>query len=142
LHGSATVLSVIFVDLDGFKAVNDRLGHAAGDALLREVGQRMKGVLRDTDVVGRFGGDEFIAVAAVEDEKDAETIAERIRVSIAARFDDLPADLSITASVGVVIVANDGAPVMDQLVRAADHAMYEAKMAGGDRVTVAAFESR
>lgn len=136
---SANALSVIFVDLDGFKAVNDRLGHAAGDALLREVGQRMKDVLRESDIVGRFGGDEFIAVAAVENESDAKLLADRIRVAIATRFDDLPSDISVTASVGVVIVANDDAPVMDQLVRAADHAMYEAKMAGGDRVTVTAF---
>jgi len=141
-HSPATTLSVIFVDLDGFKAVNDRLGHAAGDALLREVGQRMRSVLRDTDVVGRFGGDEFIAVAAVDDDGDAQTVAERIRVAIAARFDDLPDDITITASIGVVIVANDGASVMDQLVRAADHAMYEAKMAGGDQVIVTEFESR
>ena len=142
LRDPTTALSVIFADLDGFKAVNDRLGHAAGDALLREVGQRIKDVVRDTDVIGRFGGDEFIAVAAVEDEKDAETIAERIRVSIAARFDNLPDDIVITASIGVVIVANDEASVMDQLVRAADHAMYAAKMAGGDQVIVALFESR
>ena len=142
LLGSAAALSVIFVDLDGFKAVNDRLGHAAGDALLREVGQRIKTAVRDTDVVGRFGGDEFIAVAVVETESDAETIADRIRLAIATRFDDLPDDISITASVGVVVVAADGAPVMDQLVRAADHAMYEAKMAGGDRVAMTQFEAR
>jgi len=142
LLGSVAAFSVIFVDLDGFKAVNDRLGHAAGDALLREVGQRIKTVVRDTDVVGRFGGDEFIAVTAIESDNDAETTADRIRLSIAAHFDDLPADISITASIGVVVVANEGAPVMDQLVRAADHAMYEAKMAGGDRVAVMGYEAR
>jgi len=141
LHDPATSLGVIFADLDGFKAVNDRLGHAAGDALLREVGQRVRDAVRETDVVGRFGGDEFIAVAAVDDERDAETIADRIRVAIATRFDGIPADISISASVGVVVVANRDAPVMDQLVRAADHAMYKAKMAGGDRVVVATFES-
>lgn len=133
-----TALSVIFVDLDGFKAVNDRLGHAAGDSLLREIGQRLQNVIRETDVLGRFGGDEFIAVAAVESEGDAAVLADRIRSAIAEPFDDLPGDLRVTASVGVVTVGNDGAPVMDQLVRAADHAMYEAKMAGGDRVAVTA----
>jgi diguanylate cyclase (GGDEF)-like protein len=129
-------LSVIFIDLDGFKAVNDRLGHAAGDALLREVGQRLRGVIRETDVLGRFGGDEFIAVAAVESPGDAAVLADRIRVSIAQPFAELPADIVVTASVGVVTVGNDGAPVMDQLIRAADHAMYEAKMNGGDQVAV------
>jgi diguanylate cyclase (GGDEF)-like protein len=129
-------LSVIFIDLDGFKAVNDRLGHAAGDALLREVGQRLRGVIRESDVLGRFGGDEFIAVAAVESPGDAAVLADRIRMSIAQPFAELPADIVVTASVGVVTVGNDGAPVMDQLIRAADHAMYEAKMNGGDQVAV------
>ena len=131
-----TALSVIFVDLDGFKLVNDRLGHAAGDALLREVGQRLRGVMRETDVLGRFGGDEFIAVASVESDGDAAVLADRIRTAIAEPYPDLPPDIRVTASVGVVTVGNDGAPVMDQLVRAADHAMYEAKLAGGDRVAV------
>ena len=132
-------LSVIFIDLDGFKAVNDRLGHAAGDALLREVGVRLRAVIRAHDVLGRFGGDEFIAVAAVESPGDASALADRIRVAIAEPYADLPEDLRITASVGVVTVPNDGAPIMDQLVRAADHAMYEAKMAGGDRIVVTDF---
>lgn len=135
-----TALSVIFIDLDGFKAVNDRLGHAAGDALLREVGQRLRGVIRDEDVLGRFGGDEFIAVASVESLGDAAMLADRIRVAVAQPYGDLPADLPITASVGVVTVGNDGAPIMDQLIRAADHAMYSAKMAGGDQVAVTEFE--
>lgn len=131
-----TALSVIFVDLDGFKTVNDRLGHAAGDALLREVGHRLRTVIRDTDILGRFGGDEFIAVAAVESDGDAAVLADRIRTAIAEPYSELPPDIRVTASVGVVTVGNDGAPVMDQLVRAADHAMYEAKMAGGNRVAV------
>ncbi|MBW9110603.1 diguanylate cyclase [Microbacterium trichothecenolyticum] len=131
-----STLTVIFIDLDGFKAVNDLLGHAAGDALLREIGQRLRGVIRDTDVLGRFGGDEFIAVAAVDDVKDAEALADRIRSAVAEPYSDLPPVLTITASIGVVTVGNDGAPVMDQLIRAADHAMYQAKMAGGDRVAV------
>jgi diguanylate cyclase (GGDEF)-like protein len=132
-----TALSVIFVALDGFKTVNDRMGHAAGDALLREVGHRLRGAIRESDVLGRFGGDEFIAVASVESDGDATVLADRIRRAIAEPYDDLPSDIAITASVGVVTVGNDGAPVMDQLVRAADHAMYEAKMAGGDRVVSA-----
>lgn len=131
-----TALSVIFIDLDGFKAVNDLLGHAAGDALLREVGHRLRGVIRESDVLGRFGGDEFIAVAAVESVGDAAILADRIRLAIAEPYDDIPLGLPITASVGVVTVGNDGAPVMDRLIRAADNAMYQAKMAGGDRITV------
>lgn len=140
MHGYRA-LAVIFIDLDGFKAVNDLLGHAAGDALLREIGQRVRGVIRESDVLGRFGGDEFIAVATVDDPDDAAALADRIRAAVAEPYPDLPPGLSITASVGVVTVGNDGAPVMDQLIRAADHAMYEAKMAGGDRVAVAHTES-
>lgn len=132
-----SALTVIFIDIDGFKAVNDLLGHAAGDALLHEIGQRLRGVIRESDVLGRFGGDEFIAVAAVDSVGDAAVLADRIRAAIAEPYDELPSVLTITASVGVVTVGNDGAPVMDQLIRAADHAMYEAKMAGGDRVAVA-----
>jgi diguanylate cyclase (GGDEF)-like protein len=135
-----TALSVIFIDLDGFKAVNDRLGHAAGDALLREVGTRLRSAIRQNDVLGRFGGDEFIAVASVESPGDAAMLADRIRLAIAEPYPDLPDDLPITASVGVVTVGNDGAPIMDQLIRAADHAMYSAKMAGGDQVAVTEFE--
>jgi len=137
LFQNYSALTVIFIDLDGFKAVNDLLGHAAGDALLREIGQRLRGVIRESDVLGRFGGDEFIAVAAVDSVGDAAALADRIRAAIAEPYDDLPPTLPITASIGVVTVGNDGAPVMDQLIRAADHAMYEAKMAGGDRVAVA-----
>ncbi|MBD3942701.1 diguanylate cyclase [Microbacterium sp. NEAU-LLC] len=131
-----SALSVIFIDLDGFKSVNDLLGHTAGDALLREIGLRLRRTIRETDVLGRFGGDEFIAVAAV-DGVDGAALADRIRAAIAEPYDQLPPDLSITASIGLITVGNNGAPVMDQLIRAADHAMYEAKLAGGDRVVVA-----
>jgi diguanylate cyclase (GGDEF)-like protein len=129
------VVAVIFADLDGFKAVNDLLGHPAGDVLLREVGTRLRGVIRERDILGRFGGDEFIIVAAVDHPTDAEVLAERIRASVAEPYDGLPSELSITASIGVVTVEYPESPVIiDQLIRAADHAMYDAKLAGGDRV--------
>jgi diguanylate cyclase (GGDEF)-like protein len=129
------VVAVIFADLDGFKAVNDLLGHPAGDLLLREVGTRLRGVIRERDILGRFGGDEFIIVAAVDHPTDAEVLAERIRASVAEPYDGLPSELSITASIGVVTVEYPESPVIiDQLIRAADHAMYDAKLAGGDRV--------
>ncbi|WP_350349048.1 diguanylate cyclase [Agromyces sp. G08B096] len=128
-------LAVLFIDLDGFKSVNDRMGHASGDSLLTEVGARLRGVIRERDVLGRFGGDEFIAVAEIDRPEDALALAERIRVAVAEPYDDLPADLRITASIGVVTIEGSGEPiVIDQLIRTADHAMYEAKMAGGDRV--------
>ncbi|MFF2369178.1 diguanylate cyclase [Agromyces sp. NPDC058110] len=133
--GEFDVLAVLFIDLDGFKPVNDRLGHPAGDALLREVGRRLRGEIRERDVLGRFGGDEFIAVAAVEAPGDAEVLAERIRATVAKPYASLPADLAITASIGVVTVSrSDGPVVVDRLVRTADHAMCQAKLAGGDRI--------
>lgn len=136
-------LCVAFVDLDGFKAVNDRLGHAAGDALLGEVGRRLQSTVREHDIIGRFGGDEFIAVAQVEHEEDAVALGERIRRSVAQPYPGIPLDLPVTASVGLVsaVEPGDAGFVFDQLVRAADHAMYEAKTAGGDRVSVGRFSS-
>ncbi|MDQ0895203.1 sensor domain-containing diguanylate cyclase [Agromyces ramosus] len=133
------VVAVIFADLDGFKAVNDLLGHPAGDDLLREVGTRLRGVIRERDILGRFGGDEFVIVAAVDHPIDAESLAERIRASVAEPYDGL-AELSITASIGVVTVEYPESPVIiDQLIRAADHAMYDAKLSGGDRVATREF---
>ncbi|WP_395244965.1 diguanylate cyclase [Agromyces sp. MMS24-K17] len=135
LQSDFQALGVIFIDLDGFKSINDRLGHAAGDTILREVGGRLRRVIREGDVLGRFGGDEFIVVAAVDRPDDTAALAERLRASVAEPYAALPTELSITASIGTVSVDGAGGPlVIDQLIRAADHAMYEAKMSGGDRV--------
>lgn len=141
MTSSAGLLCVVFIDLDGFKSVNDRLGHAAGDALLGEVGRRLQTTMRERDLVGRFGGDEFIVVAEVDHEEDAAALAERIRQSVAQPYPGIPSDLPITASVGVAATSGsvEAGFVFDQLVRTADHAMYEAKSAGGDRVVLARF---
>ncbi|MGN6607538.1 MAG: diguanylate cyclase domain-containing protein, partial [Jatrophihabitans sp.] len=95
---TGVVVALLFIDLDGFKAVNDLLGHAAGDALLREIGLRLRRTIRETDVLGRFGGDEFIAVAAV-DSVDGAALADRIRAAVAEPYDELPPGLPITASI-------------------------------------------
>lgn len=143
LLSDCPVVAVIFADLDGFKAVNDLLGHPAGDDLLREVGSRLRGVIRERDILGRFGGDEFIIVAAVDHPGDAEALAERVRASIAERYEGLPPELAITASIGVVTVEYPESPVIiDHLIRAADHAMYDAKLSGGDRVALAELRPR
>ena len=135
---SEELLGVAFIDLDGFKAVNDTLGHEAGDNVLREVALRIQAVVRERDSVARFGGDEFVAVWTVRSQADAELIAERIRESIAQPY-DLPDSLPISASVGLAVRRVSAEPhVASRLVRIADQAMYRAKTDGGNRVVAAA----
>jgi diguanylate cyclase (GGDEF)-like protein len=133
----ATMPAVMFIDLDGFKRVNDTLGHAAGDVLLTQVGQRLRGVVRDGDLVGRFGGDEFIAVAQVHDTKEAAAIAERIRAALDTPFVGIEERLRVTASIGVTVATTREDLVLDRLVRTADQTMYRAKLAGGNRIAIA-----
>jgi diguanylate cyclase (GGDEF)-like protein len=138
--GEGEMIAVLFVDLDGFKAVNDRLGHHVGDALLRIVGQRLQSAIRETDVATRYGGDEFVIVCRVSTEDAATELAERIRGSLRAPYDILPFDLRIGASIGVSVTPAATTPLeTDPLVRAADQAMYRAKFAGGDRIVAATF---
>ena len=130
-------LAVLFVDLDGFKEVNDQLGHPVGDEILRLVAARLQFTVREQDIVSRYGGDEFVIVCEVAGEAAALEMAERVRLSISAPYDILPGGLRIGASVGVSVTSGiPGAAGIDRLVRAADQAMYRAKNAGGNRVAV------
>jgi len=134
---SGIPLAVLFVDLDGFKAVNDHLGHVIGDATLRQVAGRINDGVRATDVVGRFGGDEFVVVCPDTDETAALLIAERIRVSVAGPIERVPAQYPVTASIGIALwEPTDRATDADTLFRAADEAMYRSKNAGKDCVTL------
>jgi diguanylate cyclase (GGDEF)-like protein len=122
---------VCLVDLDGFKGVNDRSGHAAGDDVLRAVTTALGGVVRQTDTVARLGGDEF-AVLAEATPEDSASLAARVRDAVAGAG----ADCGVTASVGVTEVRpGDQA---DEVLSRADQAMYRAKGAGGNRVTALA----
>jgi|GEM_PF-578670 len=138
-HLGATASSrvaALFIDLDGFKGVNDELGHHTGDQLLREIGRRLQSALRDDDVVARYGGDEFIVLCEVSDVSAARDLAERLRRNLARPFDLLPPGFPVGASIGVAIAA-EGEPIaIDPLVRAADLAMYRAKAAGGHRIAI------
>ena len=130
------LVGVAFIDLDGFKAVNDTLGHDTGDRVLREVAVRIQSVVRERDSVARFGGDEFVAVWTVHDRQTAVLIAERIREAIAQPY-ELPGELPISASIGLAVSRVHPAPeVADRLVRVADQAMYRAKSEGGNRVVL------
>ncbi len=123
-------LALLYLDLDDFKTVNDRHGHATGDAVLGLVGDAIRRSLRQADVVGRLGGDEFAVLMPETEGSVAVAAATRLAAGIRSAFHGSP---SVTASIGVVAsVAPDGIP--EDLLRQADAAMYEAKRAGKDRV--------
>jgi diguanylate cyclase (GGDEF)-like protein/PAS domain S-box-containing protein len=123
-------VAVLFLDLDGFKEVNDSLGHAAGDQLLVQVADRLRESVRDGDTVARFGGDEFaVLVESVTALADAETVARRIIDAVGRPFPIGRRELHVGASVGIASAADAGD--IEQLMRNADLAMYRAKADGG-----------
>ncbi|PKG96182.1 EAL domain-containing protein [Paraglaciecola sp. MB-3u-78] len=127
-------LAVAFMDLDGFKAVNDRHGHNVGDELLVEVAQRMKEALREGDTLARIGGDEFIAVIVdLENIEDSEPVLKRLLKAAAAPVNLGDAALQVTASIGVSVYSQEDHVGADILMRHADQAMYVAKQAGKNR---------
>ncbi|MGA5298926.1 putative bifunctional diguanylate cyclase/phosphodiesterase [Nucisporomicrobium flavum] len=126
--------AVLLLDLDGFKGVNDSLGHAAGDLLLRQVAERLRAAVREEDLVARLGGDEFsVLVTSPTARADAETVARRIAVALTPPFVLGEHERTVAASIGLAAAVD--ADDADQLLRNADLAMYRAKSAGGDRVT-------
>ena len=127
--------SVILLDLDQMKAVNDTLGHQAGDALLIELARRLTGGVRDVDLVARFGGDEFGLILPNTGIGGALRVADKIRAAIADEEVDVEAadPIQATVSVGVASYPEHGSTGRE-LVRAADAALYKAKGAGGNRV--------
>lgn len=132
-------LAVAFVDLDGFKEVNDRLGHPVGDEVLRAAARGMSEAMRAVDTVARLGGDEFGCIyPGVADAQGARVVGRRLVAAgahaVAAR--DLPGGLEVTLSVGMALYPQHTSS-LGELVRLADDAMYAAKRAGGARVVVA-----
>lgn len=128
-------LAVIFADIDRFKTINDTYGHGAGDIVLRGFAEALKGHLRATDVVGRYGGEEFMIVLPETSVDDAATLANKLRLDVAAMRHRIDGDqeVSVTASFGVTGGVGDRLRV-DTLVREADAAMYAAKALGRDQV--------
>jgi diguanylate cyclase (GGDEF)-like protein/PAS domain S-box-containing protein len=125
-------VAVLFVDLDGFKPVNDQFGHEAGDELLRQVAERLSGCIRAGDVLSRVGGDEFVVLMpGVLGPGDVEAMANRVRMVVEMPFRIAGQHVTIGASVGVHLAGPAEDP--DSALRAADHAMYEIKRAGGSR---------
>lgn len=134
-------LAVIMADIDHFKKINDTWGHPAGDAVLSEVARRLKGALREMDILGRYGGEEFSIMLLDTDRRDALEIAERLRRSVQntpVRADGR--DIAVTISLGVALRSQDEETTLDTLIARADKSLYQAKEAGRNRVVTAATE--
>ena len=130
--------AVAMADVDRFKAINDAYGHQAGDAVLREASRRLRGAMRTYDSLGRYGGDEFLAVVPGCDPAAAARFAESFRARIDRKAIETPEGLiTVTLSLGVVAFESLREVTSEMLVRVADAALYRAKIAGRNRVTLA-----
>jgi len=121
------LLAVLFIDLDGFKPVNDRYGHDIGDALLQAVAQRLQGLVRESDTAARIGGDEFVVLLPmIAADEDADNVAGKLHTALASPFDIHGQRIIISGSIGVALYPRDGdsAPA---LMQRADCAMYREK---------------
>ena len=129
--------SLLFIDLDGFKSVNDAYGHATGDAVLRLAATRIVESVRGTDVVGRFGGDEFVILCAGVGGDAVEQLAERVRAAVLEGYPSAPA-ARVSASIGIAVVGETriGGVTVAEVLNIADNAMYDAKALGKNRVVV------
>lgn len=122
-------VALIFIDLDDFKHVNDKLGHDVGDILLKEVGTRLKTIMRESDLLARLGGDEFIALLTSVSRETITLVAERIMESFAHGFSIEGHELYVGASIGISLYPEDGKD-LETLIKSADEAMYTAKRKG------------
>jgi len=129
-------LALVLLDIDHFKDINDRFGHLTGDQILREVASSLKRCLRETDIVCRYGGDEFCALLPNTHAAGSLTAAERVWRDVGST--PLGPSLTVTASLGVSSFPANGIASHEQLLRAADEALYRAKREGRNRVCVQA----
>jgi len=124
--------ALLFIDLDKFKAINDTLGHDAGDKTLQEVAGRLQACVREVDTVARLGGDEFtIILAEIHSSKDAALVAKKVLATLCREIELEGRSMSIGGSIGISLFPDDGEDV-DTLIAKSDTAMYQAKQAGGD----------
>jgi len=131
---TSAMLAVMFIDLDKFKPINDQFGHHVGDLLLQEVAKRIQHCLRESDTVGRIGGDEFVVLLPnIQADQDALYVAEKIRTALNQPFLLAKLSLNISSSIGVAISPQHGTEQL-QLMKNADIAMYHAKDSGRDSV--------
>jgi diguanylate cyclase (GGDEF)-like protein len=128
-----TSLAVLFLDIDGFKQINDTLGHEAGDELLREIATRLRSTLRESDSVARFGGDEFVVLLPeLTQDRYAAEVAGKVLATVARPLVLGDRELCVTTSVGISVYPIDGEDE-ETLTRCADVAMYQAKQEGKNR---------
>lgn len=140
---SGEPMSVAMLDLDKFKQVNDTYGHPTGDVILYETARILKDTAREIDMVGRYGGEEFIAILPQTDEDAAEQFAERVRRAVNEHlFRDEATEVRMTLSAGVASFPGEGIDDPDLLIKHADQALYEAKGAGRNRVVRASAVSQ
>ncbi len=123
--------ALLFLDLDGFKGINDQHGHKAGDQVLITIGSRVKAILRESDIISRIGGDEFIILLPIEDKIiELKVLAEKIIKQVTKAIEISPSkEVNVGCSVGAAVYPDDGEKI-DQLISAADKAMYIAKNKG------------
>jgi diguanylate cyclase (GGDEF)-like protein/PAS domain S-box-containing protein len=133
LEASEVPVALFFVDLDGFKSVNDRMGHGEGDRLLISVASALQAAVRAEDAVGRFGGDEFLVLAPVRDADGAEALALHLLAAVSAAGMPVSLHPLLSASIGFALAPADAQHPM-KLLQLADDAMYEAKKLGKNRV--------
>ncbi|WP_394360430.1 EAL domain-containing protein [Amycolatopsis sp. SB7-3] len=132
--GRAELTTLLFIDLDKFKVINDSLGHSVGDKVLRIAGERLRRGIGENDLVGRLGGDEFVVVTAEITEPDEiKALAEHLREALTEPITVNGRQLHIDASIGIVTAANDDTRTAEDLLRDADVAMYQAKTLGRAR---------
>lgn len=124
--------ALLFLDLDGFKVVNDRLGHAIGDALLKAIAARLRATVRKSDLIGRLGGDEFaVLLEGIPSPTNAELVANKLVTAVTSPFTIAGHDIRVGLSVGISIF-EDSAVSIEKLIEMADIAMYAAKSSGGN----------
>jgi diguanylate cyclase (GGDEF)-like protein len=137
LKGAPASLTLLLMDLDEFKQVNDRFGHAAGDAVLKEFARRVRTTTRERDLIVRRGGDEFVLIMPGTDRESARHVADRIRHEMDEKVIPLPDGSSLKQTVSIGVATWDGCELPEELEKRADEAMYAAKTGGRNEVVVA-----
>lgn len=127
-------ISYLLIDIDNFKKINDVYGHYTGDIVLKEFAAAIKTQLRDYDLFGRYGGEEFAVLLQGTDEKDSIEVAERLRRTIENTAVSIDAEIKYTISIGVITLTPDSETNVDTFYKLSDNALYNAKMQGRNRV--------